>query len=94
MRPLPDISTKNVRRDILEYWETIYTDLKNRMLVDQGRFFGKREDSRLFEQHSSISNVVVDKNSIEAHYSLGLGERYHQPIRQTYQHIMSQHSND
>ena len=56
----------------------IYTGLPNRMLVDQGSAFGKS-----FISLGAISNVEVDRTGVEAHLSLGIGERYHQPLRQT-----------
>ena len=81
-RFLSDVSTKTIWRAILECWGTIYTGLPNRMLVDQGSAFGK-----LFISMGAISDVQVERTGIEAHASLGLGERYHQPLRQTYRKI-------
>ena len=64
----------------------IYTGLPNRMLVDQGRYFGDT-----FATLGALSNVDVKDTGVEAHNSLGLGERYHQPLMQTYRKIMSEH---
>lgn len=36
----------------------------------------------------ALSNVEVQRTDIEAHSSLSLGERYHQPLRNTYRKIM------
>ena len=83
---LPDVSTKTIWKAILQCWATIYTGLLNRMLVDQGSAFGP-----LFINIGVVSNVGVDRTGIEAYSSLGLGERYHQPLRQTDRKIMVEH---
>ena len=61
----------------------IYTGLPNRILVDQGSNLGD-----LFINLGEISNVEVQRTGIEAHSSLGLGERYHHPLRHTYRKIL------
>ena len=85
-RFLADVSTKTIWKTILECWACIYTGLPNRMLVDQGSAFGP-----LFVSIWAMSNVEVQRTGIEAHSSLGIGERYHQPLRQTYRKIMATH---
>ena len=71
---------------ILKCWATIYTGLPHRMLVDQGSAFG---DS--FVNIGRMHNVDVQRTGVEAHSSLGLGERYHQPLRTTYRKLMLAH---
>lgn len=66
----------------------IYTGLPNRILVDQGTYFGDA-----FNTLRAIANFTVDNTGVEAHSSLGLGERYHQPLRQTFRKVMSEHPN-
>ena len=83
---VPDVSTKTLWSTILECWAMIYTGLPNRMLVDQGSYFGET-----FATLGALSNVDVKDTGVEAHSSLGLGERYHQPLRNTYRKIMSEH---
>ena len=56
------------------------------MLVDQGSEFGN-----LFIGLATASNVEVQKTGIESHSSLGLCERYHQPLRTIYRRIMVTH---
>eukprot|EP00171_Calliarthron_tuberculosum_P023032 IDg23032t1 len=63
---------------ILKCWATIYTGLPNRMLVDQGSALGK---SDTFVSIAARSNVHVESTVIEAHSSLGIGERYHRATR-------------
>lgn len=79
----PDISTRNVWKIILKFWCKIYTGLPNRIIVDKGSQFGK-----LFVDIYKLSNVQVDETGVESNYSLGLGRRYHQPLRQTYRIVL------
>ena len=83
---VPDVSTKTLWSTILECWAMIYTGLPNRMLVDQGSYFGET-----LATLGALSNVDVKDTGVEAHSSLGLEERYHQPLRNTYRKIMSEH---
>lgn len=85
-RLLPDYSTNTIWKTILECWAAVYTRLPNRMLVDQARCFG---DS--FIHLAAIANMAVERIGVEAHSSLGLGERYHQPLRTTYRKIICAH---
>lgn len=56
------------------------------MLVEQGSYFGST-----FANMGAHSSVEVQRTGINAHCSLGLGERYHQPVRNTYRKIMIEH---
>lgn len=85
-RFLRDVSTKTIWTTLLECWATIYTGLPNRIIVDQGSQFGD-----LFISIGEASNVMVERTGIEAHSSLGLVERYHQPLRNTYRKIIADH---
>ncbi len=70
---------------MLASWATIYTGLPNR--IDQGRNLGD-----LFLHIAAISNFKVESTGIEAHGSIGIGERYHQPMRQTFRKIKLDYS--
>ena len=83
---LPDVSTKTIWRTLLQIWVMIYTGLPDRMMVNQGSAFGG-----LFVDLAALGNVEVERSGAEAHSSLGLCERYHQPLRHTYRKIMAQH---
>ena len=85
-RFVPDVSTTTIWSIILHWWATIYTGLPNRMLVDQGTNFGDA-----FKTLGALANISVDSTGAEAHSSLGLGERYHQPLWQTFRKIMAAH---
>lgn len=81
---LPNASIMNIWHTNLFNWAPIYTILRSRMLVEHEGAFGF-----LFIYIAAPSKVEVDRSSIEARSSLGLGERYQQPIRQTYRKIMA-----
>ncbi len=51
--------------------------LSNRLLVDHGSQLGK---SQIFASLAATSNVELQTTGIQAHSSLGISERYHQPI--------------
>ena len=83
---VPDVSTKTLWSTILECLAMIYTGLPSRMMVDQGSYLGKT-----LATLRALSNVDVKDTGVEVHSSLGLWERYHQPLRNTYRKIMSEH---
>lgn len=57
----------------------IYAELPSRILVNQGSYFGNA-----FANMGEPFSDEIQKNGIEAHPSLVLGERYHQPLRYNY----------
>ena len=83
---LSSISTDSIWKAILQCWSSIYTGLPNRALVDQGSQFGK-----VFLDVAALLDIKVDSTGIEAHSSLGIGEPYHQHLRQTFRKIMADH---
>jgi len=68
----------------LKCWAAVYTGLPNRILVDQGTQLGKSQE---FINIVGLHNVEFEGTGIEAHSSLGIGERYHQPLRNTYRKL-------
>lgn len=82
---LKDKSIETVWKTLMQCWILIYTGMPNRIMVDQGTEFGD-----LFIHMAEENNVQVSKTGIEAHSSLGLCERYHQPLRTVYRKIIKQ----
>ena len=78
---LSDASSKTIWTTFLLCWATIYTGLPNRLMVDQGSALGK---NGIFASLVEDSNIKFEKTGIEAHSSLGVGERYRQPLRSTF----------
>ena len=61
---------------------SIYTGFPNRIRVDAGSNFGES-----FINLAKASNVELDPSGIEAHSSLRIRERYHQPLRNTFRKL-------
>ena len=70
-----DVSTKTVWATFADCWALLYTGMPNRIRVDRGSCFG----DQFFAIAKSV-NVEVGRSGVEAHSSLGIGERYHQPL--------------
>ena len=81
-RFVSDVSTMTIWKTILTCSATIYTGLPRKILVDQGSQFGD-----LFISLGAVSNVEARRTGIESHNSLGLSERYHQPLRNTFRKV-------
>lgn len=81
-RFVPDVLTKS-NWCILEHWVIRYTGIPNHMVIHQRSYVGNP-----FAIISASSNVDVQRTGVEAHSGLGLGERYHQSLGNTYREIM------
>ena len=81
-RFLSDVSNKALWSTITESWACIYTVLPKKIRVDQCSDFGG-----YFASIARASDVSVERTGVEAHYSLGIGERYHQPLRTTFRKL-------
>lgn len=84
-RFIPNKKVDTIWKTLIKCWVSIYTGMPNRMLVDRGSEFGN-----LFINLAAENNIKVDKTGIEAHSSLGICERYHGPIRNTFRKIKHQ----
>ena len=82
---LEKCSSEDIWKGILKCWATIYTGLPSKIIVDQGSEFGKRG---IFASLVANANVELETAGTEAHSSLGIGERYHQPLRNTYRKLI------
>lgn len=85
-RFLPDSSVYTIWQIILECWVTIYIGTLNRILTNRGSQFDQR-----FIHVPRSANVEVLRTGTEAHSSLGIGERYHEPLCTTYRRVMREH---
>lgn len=87
-RFIPIQSTTSIWKTMRKCWASIYTDLPNRIMVYQGSAFGK---GAIFAETAAQSNVEFETNRVEKHSSLGLGEHYHQLLRNTFQKLILEH---
>lgn len=83
-RFLHNVYTMAIWDSILRCWATNYSGTPNRILVDQGSALIKSE---LFVSLATRSHVDVQSTGTEAHSSLGIGECYHQPLRNTFKNL-------
>lgn len=79
-------STSHIWTMIIRCWAGIYTGMPNRIIVDQGTCFGPS-----FVRLAEMSGVKVEHTGTESHNSLGIGERYHQPLRNTLRKMFITH---
>ena len=78
-------STHYIWEPLLKCWDSVYTGLPNRILVDQGSNFGP-----IFVNLARASGVEVPSTGIEAHSSLGICERYLAPLRNIWRKIKAE----
>lgn len=76
---LPDSSTISVWAAFVECWGSVYTGLPIRIRVDRGSCFGDE-----FFTIAASAIIDVARSGIEAHSSLGVGEWFHQPLRNAF----------
>lgn len=79
---LPSISTDEIWETLVKRRAPLYTGLPNKILTDQGSQLGDR-----FIHIAKLADVEVGQTGVEANSSLGLGERYHEPLRSTFRKI-------
>ena len=73
-------STEQVWDAFVEAWSTVYVGYPNKIKVDQGSVF----TSKKWEELSSSHGIEVQLSGIESHNSIGVGERYHGPLRKIF----------
>ena len=64
------------------YWAT------HNLMVDQVSQFQKT-----FAELTTLHDVTVEQSGTQSHNSIGIGERYHAPLRNTYLKLCQKHPN-
>ena len=85
-RFLPRVSTDAVWDSIILCWSSVYTGLPHYIMVDEGSQFRK-----IFAELAALHDVTLEKSGVQSHHSLGIGERYHKPLRDTYRKLKLDH---
>ena len=85
-RFLTRVSTDSVWEALIMCWSSVYTGLPHNIMVDEGSQFRK-----LFAELSVLHEVNLEKSGVQSHHSLGIGERYHKPLRDTYRKLKLDH---
>ena len=78
-RFMPRVSTAAIWEALVLCWTAIYTGLPHTIMVDAGSVF--RET---FAEIAELHDVKTARTGVQSHNSLGIGERYHKPLRDTY----------
>ena len=81
-RFLPKMSTDAIWDSLLLCWSSVYIGLPDNITVDEGSQFRK-----IFAELAALHDVNIEKSGVESHKSLGIGERYHKPLRDTYRKL-------
>lgn len=81
-RFLPRIKPDLVWESIVLCWSSVCTGLLGKIMVNEGSQFRK-----IFVELAALHDVKVEKSGVESHNSLGVGERYHKPLRDTYRKL-------
>jgi transposase InsO family protein len=76
-------SVKGVWLALIETRFTLYTGYPNRLRIDAGSIFA----SLRYKELSNMAGITLRMSEVEAHNSLGIGERMHGPIRRIYNNI-------
>jgi transposase InsO family protein len=76
-------SVEGVWLALIETWFTLYTGYPNRLRTDAGSIFS----SPRWRQLSEMVGISLRISGIEAHNSLGIGERLHEPLRRIYEKV-------
>jgi hypothetical protein len=83
---LKDTSTGHTWNVLRQIWIDTYLGPPDVIKADAGRNFTSKE----FKQHATSMQVTIDIVTVEAHWSIGQVERYHQPLRRAYEIIKSE----
>ena len=73
-------STKDVWNAFIIFWAAVYPGYPDRFRVDRGSISTSKEWHHL----SQSARIDVQLSGIESHNAIGVGERYHTPLRQIY----------
>ena len=79
---LTKVSTDSVWEAMIMCWSSVYTGLPHNIMVDEGSQYRK-----IFAELSALHDVNLEKSGVQSHHSLGVGERYHKPLRDTYRKL-------
>ena len=73
-------SVQHVWDALVECWASVYVGFPNKLRTDQGSVFTSKAWSELTRLHG----IELQLSGIASHNSIGVGERYHAPLRRVY----------
>ncbi|CDF34787.1 unnamed protein product [Chondrus crispus] len=81
------LSARHVWDAFLEAWVTVYVGIPNRIRADQGSVF----TSKFWDDITTLHGIDLQLSGTQSHNSIGIGERYHAPLRRIFRVIRSQY---
>lgn len=79
-------SARDVWDAFIEAWASVYIGYPNRIRSDRGSVF----TSKFWADVTSLHDIVVQLSGVESHNSTDVGERYHEPLRQNFDRIITE----
>lgn len=80
-------STNGIWNAFIDSWCTLYTGYPDRIKCDAGSAFNSKEWKGL----NNMIGANISISGVEAHNSLGLGERLHAPLRRIFFKVQADH---
>lgn len=86
-RFLPGESTKEIWETFLHCWTLLYTGFPDSVKADSGSVFTSKEWNKLV----SDAGIAIEITPVESSNSMGVGERYHDPLRRIFRKVTHGH---
>lgn len=80
---LPSKSTKDIWHCFIVCWAATYVGYPDKFRVEQESVFTGKE----FNELSKAAGIEVQLSGVESHNAIGVGERYHDPLRRIFLRI-------
>lgn len=78
---------KDVWDEFVEGWQSVYIGYSNRIRTDRGSI----STSKFWRGVTTLHGTDVQLSGVEIHNSIGVGERYHEPLRQVFDKVLTDH---
>ena len=85
-RCLPKTSFESVWEAIIMCCSCAYTDMPHYRMVDEGS-----QSRKIFAELISLHEIELEKTCVQSHNSLVIGNRYHNPLHDTYRKLKLDH---
>ena len=73
-------SVQHVWEALIECWASVYIGFPNKLRTDQGSVF----TSKAWDELTRLHGIELQLSGVTSHNSIGVGERYHAPLRRVY----------
>lgn len=73
---------------LIRCWATIFVGYPTKIILDHETAFNRSE----FRGTASEADIFLQFSGVESHNSVGVGEKYHGPLRIVYNKIIYEHS--